>query len=395
MNSLTGLLQTVSAYLRPILIQDLWSGSGLPTLGADVVSNNVTPPDLTVGSPTNFLRSDSYTFILKDNSGTPMWTNLVYSFVPTNAVTKLVIYHAGHDFGGILGQPNYGGDPAYNAGALVKQLVENGYSVASIGMPFLGTNSWGVGANGTPAPTKTLNYLRFFIEPTIRTINVFTNATSVGMVGISGGGWTTTLAAALDPRITVSAPTAGSLPFYITNVTSRSWEQFLPGLPANTDYTNLYVLGATGGRVQEQILNSADGIFSGNWTTLWPDYATPTAFQASCAGGTWSLYIPQNYSHSFSDDARTNIVNLFNTSTNVAVPVSPYLPLHGTADSALVASSVLASNGVVLPVHSAAPTWLNIGVSNTIFVWSSNDVPPTTFGSYYNGASNLVNKWSQ
>src|ERR1035441_8001879 len=35
MNSLTGLLQTVSAYLRPILIQDLWSGSGLPTLGAD------------------------------------------------------------------------------------------------------------------------------------------------------------------------------------------------------------------------------------------------------------------------------------------------------------------------------------------------------------------------
>src|ERR1019366_6407548 len=92
MNSLTGLLQTVSAYLRPILIQDIWSGSGLPTLGADFVTNNVTMPDLSGGQvPTNFLRSDAYVFIEKDNSGNHLWTNLVYSFVPTNSVTKLVI----------------------------------------------------------------------------------------------------------------------------------------------------------------------------------------------------------------------------------------------------------------------------------------------------------------
>ena len=33
------------------------------------------------------------------------------------------------------------------------------------------------------------------------------------MVGLSGGGWTTTVAAGLDPRIDLSIPIAGSLPF--------------------------------------------------------------------------------------------------------------------------------------------------------------------------------------
>ena len=35
----------------------------------------------------------------------------------------------------------------------------------------------------------------------------------VVMVGLSGGGWTTTVAAAIDPRIDLSIPVAGSLPF--------------------------------------------------------------------------------------------------------------------------------------------------------------------------------------
>jgi hypothetical protein len=32
------------------------------------------------------------------------------------------------------------------------------------------------------------------------------------MLGLSGGGWSTTLAAAVDPRIQLSFPTAGSVP---------------------------------------------------------------------------------------------------------------------------------------------------------------------------------------
>ena len=33
------------------------------------------------------------------------------------------------------------------------------------------------------------------------------------MLGLSGGGWSTTLASAVDPRIQLSFPTAGSIPF--------------------------------------------------------------------------------------------------------------------------------------------------------------------------------------
>jgi PhoPQ-activated pathogenicity-related protein len=32
------------------------------------------------------------------------------------------------------------------------------------------------------------------------------------MAGLSGGGWTTTISAAIDPRITLSMPIAGSMP---------------------------------------------------------------------------------------------------------------------------------------------------------------------------------------
>ena len=59
----------------------------------------------------------------------------------------------------------------------------------------------------------------YFIEPVVLSIN---HALALGydphriyLMGKSGGGWTTTLAAAVDPRITVSFPIAGSVPLDI------------------------------------------------------------------------------------------------------------------------------------------------------------------------------------
>lgn len=46
-------------------------------------------------------------------------------------------------------------------------------------------------------------------------------------VGLSGGGWTTTVAAAVDPRITLSIPVAGSTPKFSTPL----WPQWVPDLP--------------------------------------------------------------------------------------------------------------------------------------------------------------------
>ena len=68
---------------------------------------------------------------------------------------------------------------------------------------------------------------RFFVEPVIRAVNYATQVLGykrVVMMGLSGGGWTTTLAAALDPRIALSTPVAGSVPCDFAH-TSWDFEQ--------------------------------------------------------------------------------------------------------------------------------------------------------------------------
>ena len=57
--------------------------------------------------------------------------------------------------------------------------------------------------------------MRFFLEPIVLTINYATQVLGykqIVMMGLSGGGWSTTIAAAIDPRIQLSMPTAGSIP---------------------------------------------------------------------------------------------------------------------------------------------------------------------------------------
>ena len=75
------------------------------------------------------------------------------------------------------------------------------------------------------------------------------------MVGLSGGGWTTTVAAAVDPRIKLSVPVAGSFPRQLPcgiNVND-------PEQDAIASYLNLYALGSLGaGRRQVQVLNEYD-----------------------------------------------------------------------------------------------------------------------------------------
>jgi hypothetical protein len=60
-----------------------------------------------------------------------------------------------------------------------------------------------------------------------------------------------------------------------------------------------------------------------------------------------------------------------------------------------VATNLFAST-VVFSSRTNAPTFTEIGsVTNRIFLWASNSVPPTVYGSYYNAATNLQTKWTQ
>jgi hypothetical protein len=82
------------------------------------------------------------------------------------------------------------------------------------------------------------------------------------MVGISGGGWTTTMSAAVDTRIKKSFPVAGSLPIYLRSDSRNDWgdyEQTESNFYNTVNYLELYILGAYGaGRKQLQLLNKYD-----------------------------------------------------------------------------------------------------------------------------------------
>eukprot|EP00756_Hemistasia_phaeocysticola_P060816 Hpha_TRINITY_DN4345_c0_g1::TRINITY_DN4345_c0_g1_i1::g.50019::m.50019 len=107
--------------------------------------------------------------------------------------------------------------------------------------------------------------LRFFIEPVILTVNRAEKQgyKNVYMMGKSGGGWTTTVVAAVEPRIQVSFPIAGSIPLKFHH---RSWDfEQQPQLPdamwylPACDYQCLYALAAFGPhRYSVQLLHEDD-----------------------------------------------------------------------------------------------------------------------------------------
>ena len=86
-------------------------------------------------------------------------------------------------------------------------------------MPLLGPNN--NGSMGTRRhewflawEAKGVKTMKFFLEPVTLAINfaITQGYERFVMVGLSGGGWSTTVASALDKRIGLSFPVAGSLP---------------------------------------------------------------------------------------------------------------------------------------------------------------------------------------
>ena len=80
------------------------------------------------------------------------------------------------------------------------------------------------------------------------------------MAGLSGGGWTTTIYAAIDPTIRCSFPVAGTIPLYLRSGGSvGDREQYEASFYRIAGYSDLYILGAHGrDRKQVQILNRRD-----------------------------------------------------------------------------------------------------------------------------------------
>jgi hypothetical protein len=242
---------------RQALIRFIWGGRGFPAekLPAEV-KENIKDERYAELFNANLRQIDRMTVGMDYKL-----ESIIFHFIPKRSNNKLMIYHQGHRGDFVLGIDT------------IRVFLEKGYSVMGVSMPLLGMNNKPV-VNlerfGRFHVTKhehlklLKNPISFFVEPIAVAINYAAKSKydQVNMIGISGGGWTTTLYAAIDTRIKHSYPVAGSLPIYLRSDSGRDWgdfEQTLPNLYSIANYPELYVMGSFGvGRRQVQILNKYD-----------------------------------------------------------------------------------------------------------------------------------------
>jgi hypothetical protein len=180
---------------------------------------------------------------------------------PTRLSDVLVVWHNGHNSPCEIP----GGDPDYDG--TVDWLNQLGYDVMALHMPTFQVNA----VPGTPfacnhayfaeLEKQGLPVFRFFLEPIHRAVSfaLAQGYKKIVMGGLSGGGWSTTLASAIDPRIDVSMPVAGSMPCDFAHVSWDFEQQCNSSWATVANYSTLYALAALEpSRASVQIIHEQD-----------------------------------------------------------------------------------------------------------------------------------------
>lgn len=146
------------------------------------------------------------------------------------------------------------------------------------------------------------NPMYYFLNPVAEALNYAFSRHSykkVYMAGLSGGGWTTTVYAAIDPRITVSIPIAGSTPQFLKTVTPvesfGDFEQNYRPLLDLANYQEMYVMATDKGRKQVQMLNRLDDCC--HYGEASKIYVYAVSEKAKQVGGTWEQYMDMGSRH--------------------------------------------------------------------------------------------------
>ncbi len=332
---------------REKLIRFIWS-DGLPHTLPHVTRGIDFPNGLTDIDPSVVARVDElkieisgYDFFAK--------SYLLHPRHGQNA-NRLVIVQQGH-----------GDKLNAGVGGTADHLLRNGFTVAVMHMPLLGWNTDNKGtipggagfefsARGSKGHNEMFKELagtldgatfRFFLEPIVQCINHWfadnPRAVDVSMIGLSGGGWTTSMSAAIDRRIRQSVPVAGSAPLYVRNADSPSrgdTEQFYaPLFDENiapdgrgggvATWLEIYALGGFGPcRRQIMVTNEFDTCcFSGHFADAFKHIVANSVHCDLCQG---------RWSHVLDSTHKSHVISPF----TIRTVIEPLLGITTTeADS--------------------------------------------------------------
>lgn len=303
--------------VRNSALTEIFGSTVLPSGQPDSVQQNIaTPTYIDTTDTTNLSSIDRLTINLDQN-----FVSYVYMLHPVVSNNRLVLLHQGHS------------DNLYESGVeeTLNYYLARGFTILAFHMPENGPNTGPVNGSGSTAhdnmqslESVSFNPLEIFVAPMAIALN-YTDANynfqNVTAVGISGGGWTTTMYAALDPRISLSFPVAGSLPRFLRTAScnpngvaeSEDYEQGTAGKPSYffsnvASYLDLYLLGGVAdGRKQIQILNQYDPCcFNGLRYNV---YEQTVADIATALGGFFDVASDTTHSiHTISNWARTSVM---------------------------------------------------------------------------------------
>jgi hypothetical protein len=245
---------------RQALIKYLWGDHGFPSHRLpNSVRTNVPSP---VAQLDQLARVDEFSINLA-----PGLQGLAYHFISRQPNHELVVVHHGH--GCTLDDDPGPADVGHGLQRTIRSLLGRGYGVLGVFMPHMRPGDCTGNHEGLFEGDTNASPIRYFLEPTLVSLNYletqsrpaqFPDYRAFHMVGLSGGGWTTTIVAAIDPRIRCSFSVAGTIPLYLRSSGSiGDREQFEPSFYRIAGYPDLYLLGAAGkGRKQIQIVIRAD-----------------------------------------------------------------------------------------------------------------------------------------
>lgn len=202
-------------------------------------------------------------------SPTGMWARVHYDTFPGS--TCLFVLHAGHDQGWFWDSSIQTNEERYVPAAVkafARRVVNEAHcDVLLASVPLMGENRVYADRVGLTAYDPTLHTilgtqpahqppagqgtpLRYFLDATHASITYALSQRSyqrVYMAGLSGGGWSTTMMAALDPRIERSYAVSGSVPLAnrapLDGAPEGDWEQYGGVRSLGVDYLDLYLMG--------------------------------------------------------------------------------------------------------------------------------------------------------